>query len=128
MRSPPSPRGVARPAAVWPGTVPSYLLILSAKARRSALGSVAMAGAPLHDLGARREAGGRDPNAQPLQRPARPSPASSVSRAEETSVFPPWPRNSGGGLCTAARGAARPGTHRALGEGVDAAPNRAPDA
>lgn len=73
-----------------------YLLILSAKARRSALGSVAMARARLHDLGARGEAGGRDPNAQPLQRPARRSPASSVSRAEETSVFPPWPRSSRG--------------------------------
>lgn len=76
----------------------SYLLILSAKARRSALGSVAMARARLHGFGfwAPGGAGGRDPNAQPLQRPAHPPSASSVSRAEETSAFPPWPRSSWG--------------------------------
>lgn len=88
-----------------------------------------MARARLAGLGTLGGAGGRDSNAQPLlQRPSRPPPASSVSRAGKLPPFHLGGAAPGGGPCTAAHSAARPGTHRALGEGVDDARNCDPDA
>lgn len=127
-RSHKSPLAPGRPAADSRGPVLPYLLSLSTKARRSALGRVAMRRAGLDGLGARGAEEGRGPDGQPLQRPPDRPPASSVSRAGKLPHFHLGRAAPGGGLCTAAHGAAGPGTHRALGEGVDAARNSAPDA
>lgn len=99
QRSPQSPRGPARPAADWPGN--RAVLPVDLEREGAALGARqrghgARARAARRLRGSRGCGGERDPNAQPLQRPARPPPASSVSRAEETSAFPPWPRSSRG--------------------------------